>query len=168
MTTEPKIRLLLCGTCTTIEELPDHHGPVESDDLLAYLASRHRFPSGTPHAGGQLFDVEEKHWRNTETRKQIVDQINARSGEGLGRSFYELKDTFKEDAFTCWKKHNRTTNCGDFKSEAKRLTPDTAAERKAAGLGKARSNRFLCEFCPHFSVVMQRMRAARGDYHYTG
>lgn len=161
-----RIRLLVCGECKTIEELPWYEGPVEGDTLLEVLASRHEYPSGQRHGGANLFDVEEKHWRDPYIQKRIVEEITVRTGKGLGDEFYNIKNTFQEDAFTCWKRHNRTRNCDDYKSDRKRLMPNTRQERKEAGLPPFRSNRFLCEFCPVQSVYMQRMRAKRGDYHY--
>ncbi|MDP9870405.1 MULTISPECIES: hypothetical protein [Streptosporangium] len=166
MSDDSKLRLLLCGECKSIEELPWYEGDVRGDHLLDYLASRHQYPDGNRHRGGALFDVPEKHWKDPNARQMIIEQINARTGKGLGDKFYEVKATFKEDAFTCWKSRNRTKNCGDFKSEKKRLIPDTKAERKDLGLSPVKSNRFLCEFCPYFSIAMQRMRAGRGDYSF--
>ncbi|MEV4454425.1 hypothetical protein [Microbispora sp. NPDC049633] len=167
-TAGPKVRLVVCRTCKSVEEIPDFQGPIEYDDLLDVVASRHEYALNHPHPGLNMFNVEEKHWRIPDKRVQILDRIKEQVGDGLGDEFYEVKATFKDDAFSCWKKHNKTTNCDDFRSDAKRLIPNTAAERKEAGLPKPTSNRFLCDFCPVNSVAMQRMRAKRGDYHYTG
>jgi hypothetical protein len=98
---------------------------------------------------------------------QIIDELKKKVSDGLGDDFYAVKETFKEDAQTCWKAHNRTKNCADFKSDSKRIQPATKAERKNLGLTPMQSNRFVCEFCPVHAVVMQRMRADRGDYDYS-
>ncbi|MGW0061418.1 hypothetical protein ACWDTT_16010 [Streptosporangium sandarakinum] len=166
-TNEPELRLIVCRTCKTVDELPDFHGPVIDDVLLDIVASRHEYGPNAPHEGLMPFRVPEKHWKNSAHKAEILERIKERVGMGLGDDFYNVKNQFQEDAQTCWKARNRTKNCDDWRSEKKRLVPDTAAERKAAGLGKPTSNRFLCDFCPVQSVKMQRMRAARGDYHYT-
>jgi len=166
MSNETKIRLVVCRTCKSIEEIPDFQGPLKDDTLLDIVASRHEYAEGFPHEGLKLFDVEERHWRDTHKREKIVEKIKERVGMGLGDEFYTIKATFKEDAFACWKRRNRTRNCEDFKSDKMRLVPNTHAERKELGLPKPTSNRYLCEFCPYFSIAMQRMRAKRGDYHY--
>jgi hypothetical protein len=146
-----------------MEELPDYEGPVEGDHLLEVLVSRHRFPSGAEHGGGLLIrDIKEEHWQNEQIRRQIIQQIDARSAEGLGNHFYDSKNTFQEDAGMCWK------NCGDYMTDSKRLLPDTRAERKEAGLDyKNRPNTFLCNFCPYHQIVEQRKAAAKGAYDYT-
>jgi hypothetical protein len=166
--TDTKIRLLLCGTCGSMEELPDYEGPVEGDYYLEALVSRHRYPDGNEHRGGLLIrDIYEKHWKDPQIRAQIIKEINARTAEGLGTQFYDSRNTFVEDAVMCWKKHNRTHNCGDYKSDRMRLLPDTRAERKEAGLDvKNRPNIWLCQFCPYHQIVAQRIRDAQGVYEY--
>jgi hypothetical protein len=39
-----RVRLLVCATCKTIEELPWYEGPQECDDTGNYRMSFHRFP----------------------------------------------------------------------------------------------------------------------------
>ncbi|KUL44699.1 hypothetical protein ADL22_12195 [Streptomyces sp. NRRL F-4489] len=105
--------------------------------------------------------ISKKHWQNPhykdEVVKKITKHIGGEASEGLGVDFYTTKNTFQEDAMVCWKKHNRTLDCGDFRSKRVMLTPGTNADRKAAGLPKYRSakDRYLCDFCP----VMNRVRA---------
>jgi hypothetical protein len=43
------VRLLVCATCKTIEELPWFEGIQEDDDIGNHRMSFHRFPSGSPH-----------------------------------------------------------------------------------------------------------------------
>lgn len=170
-----KIRLLACQQCKTIEELPDFDGPPEYDVLLSHLLEKHKTPGGTPHIG-QLFDVDKDKWENgdkntpaSKVREDVARQISVRlsGGEtGLGSPFYALHDTYKEDAMTCWKRHQRIPGCNDYKSEKMRLTPGTNAERKELGLDKYRSDRdvYLCQFCPVHSLVEQAQRAKAGLY----
>jgi hypothetical protein len=151
------IRLLACKDCKTIEELPDYEGDPHEDHLLHHLTSKHRTDEH-PHIG-QLFDVEKDKWQDQQVQQQVMRQISDRftGGEtGLGSEYYDIKDTYTADALHCWGQHRRDPNCSDYKSDSKRLTPDTASERKQAGLPPYRSNkdRYLCEFCPVHSLVM--------------
>jgi hypothetical protein len=150
------VRLLVCNTEGTIEELPDYQGPPEHDDVLNFLSARHKFPSGEDHLGS-VGRVETKHWENKQTRKAITTQILDKVGHtGLDPSFYDAKNTLREDAMTCWiRDHNRNPACSDYKTDAKRLTPGTAKDRKALGFAPMRSDTFLCDFCPVKSMVQQ-------------
>lgn len=158
------VRLLVCNTEKTIEELPDFDGPPERDDVLNYLVSRHRFESGDEHVG-QLIRVETKHWESPGVRKQIVAQIKEGANHtGLDASFYDAKNTLQEDAMTCWTRdHNRVKACPDYKTDKKRLQPNTAADRKEIGAKPFRSDTFLCDFCPVKSMVQQAYFDKSGD-----
>ncbi|WP_344585669.1 hypothetical protein [Nonomuraea roseoviolacea] len=136
------------------------------DTLLDVAASRHEYAYEKPHPGLRMFRVKQTDWNDTRKRLDIIERLKEETGDGLGDEFYAVKETFKEDAMTCWKQHNRTKNCDEFKSDRKRLMPDTTAERKSAGFAPMQSNRFLCEFCPCGSLVMQRARAAKGIYDF--
>ncbi|MDX3260749.1 hypothetical protein PV336_16130 [Streptomyces sp. MI02-2A] len=160
------VRLLQCLDCKTLEELPDYQGDPRGDHLLEVMVQGHKFPSGTEHRG-HLHRVEKKHWDSPTTRATIEAQIREKSGHtGLDPNFYAAKNTFQEDAMSCWKAHQRNPGCSDYKTASKQLTPGTAAERKAAGLPKYRSaqDRFLCEFCPVHSLVVQAARKKAGLY----
>ena len=163
---EERVRLVVCPVCKSIEEIPDFEGPIQYDTLLDVTASRHEYAYEKPHPGLRMFNIEAAHWNDSNKRKQIIDELKKEVSDGLGDEFYAVKETFKEDAQKCWKAHNRTKNCADFKSDSKRIQPATNAERKNLGLAPMQSNRFVCEFCPMQSIMMQRMRAGRGDYDY--
>lgn len=155
-------RLLLCKDCGTLEELPDYEGDPSRDFLLETLVQKH--PNHTAHP---LMKVESKHWNVASTRATIIEQIRERTGHtGFDTTFYTAKATFQEDALQCFQRHNRNPACSDYKSSSKMLTPNTAAERKAAGLPKYRSaqDKYLCEFCPVHSLVQQAARKTAGLY----
>lgn len=148
------IRLLACKQCQSIEELPPFDGPPEHDTLLTNLVQRHR-TNGMEHIGS-LFNVEASQWEQDHIKKELVKQIAAKmeGGEtGLGHEYYDLKNTFQDDAMTCYTAHLRNPACSDYRSESKRLSAGTNAERRAEGLPEHRSNRFLCDFCPVNSLV---------------
>lgn len=168
MSDDEKVRLLICHVCQSIDELPDYEGDPAHDDTLNYRVAEHQYPSGTPHVGS-LARVSAKSWNNKDHRAGILAELAKAGlpgkGEGLGQSYYDVKDNFRADALKCWKQHNRTLNCEDYHSESKRLYPDTKAERKDLGLSpNTRPNTFLCNFCPVESVATTEMRRKRGDY----
>lgn len=160
---QAKIRLLRCDTCKTLEELPDFDGPAEYDVHLNYLLSQHRTPEGHPHVG-RLIDVPQKAWDMPNLRQALISQISAGISPGLDAfgDFYSVKDTFKEDALTCYAQHLRPKDfCPDFNSPSKRLLPDTKADRKEAGLPQhGMPVIHLCSFCPMRSIMEKK---ARGD-----
>lgn len=166
----PKIRLLFCMKCNTLEELPDFEGNPDDDDLLQILVDKHQ-STGIPHPG-QLMRVPASLWLNPEIKEAIAKQIYQKVAPGLDAvmpGYYDIKSTFAEDAMTCWKQHNRPKDsCSDYGSEKKILRPDTKAERKDLGLtpvGKGtRPTTYLCQFCPMHVVVMQKKKEAAGLY----
>jgi hypothetical protein len=163
-----RLRLLICHSCETIEELPDYEGPPDYDDTLNYRVSAHRFGDGSEHFG-VLATVAEEDWHKPsyqhEIRAKIADAVKPGSGSGMGDDFYNIKNTFSQDAMTCWRQHNRTRDCADWRTDAKRLYPDTRADRKAEGMDvKARPNTWLCDFCPVTSIYSQKRNSKRGDY----
>jgi hypothetical protein len=169
----PVIRLLFCFVCNTVEELPPHEGPPETDVLLTITAEKHKFPSGEEHKG-KLFILPVKVWANTESRKEIINQLKGVGPQGLDAltpegDFYATKMQFAEDAMKCYQYHLRPhDHCPDYRTEPKRLLPATAKERKEAGLEKpedaALPKVYICNFCPMQSVMMTKQRAMRGMY----
>src|SRR6476469_6884162 len=118
--------------CKTVEELPDFKGHPEDDQILIAATARHE-SAGVRHTG-QLFRIDEATWGLRETREQVIKQIqeslDPNAETGLGSATYAMVDNFKADAMACWEKHLRNPACSDYKSDSKRLVPDTAAERK--------------------------------------
>jgi hypothetical protein len=178
-TSGPRIRLLACGQCKTIENLGGlYEGPRdradEYDVVLNLATAKHKDGvERIPHAPAVLVDVAQADWDNPEAREQIEVQIRAsfdpNAETGLGSEAYAMKANFQDDAMACWAAHNRNPTCPDYKSDSKRLVPNTAAERKEAGLEKFDPNnphtqRFLCEYCPVQSIVDQMKRKKAGAY----
>lgn len=162
-----QIRLLACSQCKTIEELPDFEGRPEQDHLLSRLLENHG-PEDNRHIG-QLFKVEKDKWDNEAYKTQIAKQVSltmAGGETGLGSEYYNIKNTYTADAFACWTKHLRNPNCSDYRSDSKRLTPNTADARREAGLpvSTSPSERSLCEFCPVHSLVVTAARKRAGAY----
>lgn len=157
------LRLYICQDCKQIIPVPtdDEPPPYKYDYLLHSVEEQHGF-RGHSFA---VVTVSRKGWE--EHQDDVVREVkNAIAGgdKGFGVEYYAVKETFKEDAMTCWKQHQRNPACNDYMSDSKRLQPDTAKERKAAGLDKYRSDVFLCRFCPVHSLVMEAAKRKAGLY----
>jgi hypothetical protein len=167
-----KLRLLICEHCGSVEEMPDYAGPWQSDTWLNEKLKNHLLPSGEKtHGNAHVARIDASDWMSH--RQDIVAKMASEftmpgQGAGFGQTYYDTKDNFSADAMQCWRvEHNRTTNCGDYKSDKKRLLPDTRAERKELGLDpRTRPNTFLCDFCPYNSIVMQRRASEEFKYNY--
>lgn len=165
-----ELRLLACSVCKTIEELPDYQGRPEGDHLLKRLLENHG-PENDRHIG-QLFRMPKDTWNklSNDGKREIAQKIGSQltnGGEtGLGAEFYDVKNTFVDDAHKCFNRHNRNPDCNDYKTDSKRLTPNTQAERKEAGLPaySHADDRYLCEYCPVHSLVMTAKRKRAGLY----
>ena len=169
-----KIRLLICKTCGTAEELPWYEGDAKYDTWLNNAVENHpKFGDGRSHIAGGLFNIDVKQFWDTPNKRKITleDLYNQLeipgTGPGLGEDFYDLKSNYHEGALRCWKGFNRTTDPGhcDYRKENKRILPDTGALRKSEGLSaKDRPNIFLCDFCPLQSIVSQKQNEQKGLY----
>lgn len=167
----PKIRLLYCYNCKSIEELPDFEGNPDDDDLLAVLVERHQ-SAGIPH-NGFLSKIGIKLWSQEKFRKEIIKNLRTRVGGGLADldpDYYTTKATFYDDAMKCYSLHNRPAeSCGDWRAKNKRLVPTNTADlRKELGLVSASksagTNVFLCDFCPVKTYYATQQRKAAGLY----
>ena len=164
---EPYLRLLVCRTCKTIDELPPFEGRPEDDVLLELTVQKH----GADHVG-VLYNVAELHWRSDTLREEIKKQMVQGLSSGLdifGTNFYTTRMTFQEDALKCYEAHLRPKGqCPDYGSESKRLLPDTDADRKDLGLKKAKDSAstkvYLCQFCPVHVYNVTKKREAAGMY----
>lgn len=160
-----EIRILRCDACRTLEELPDYSGDPKYDYVLdALIRKKHTEESGQTHVG-QLMKVEKKHWDSPSIRKEILKQLGKETS-GFDPEFYRAQEGFKADAMDCWKRHLRPAECGDYKTAPYRLTPNTAAERKEAGLPKYRSDRdiFVCDWCVCKSTAQEAHFTKLGLY----
>lgn len=149
----PQIRLLICSTCKTIEELPDYQGHPDHDDLLAVSCERHQNALGVTHVGN-LMRVPLAQWVKPAVKEQIIKQIRDGVSGGLDdadQGWYDTKSTFHEDALTCYQQHLRPKGqCPDYMSDKKKLLPNTKAERKELGLASVKYSpnaTRLCNFC---------------------
>lgn len=172
---EPETRLLVCGQCKTIEPLDDFDGPPNRDAVLNALVDRHKDGvERRPHFPAQLARVKTSEWRKPNVQAEIISKIEESFGRnattGLPSGAYKMVDTFRQDAMECWSQHLRTPDCSDYKSDAKRLVPDTKTERKEMGMhpryddGHPELTRYLCEYCPVHSLVQQANRKKAGLY----
>lgn len=168
-----KTGLYVCFMCKTIEDIPDYDPDnADNDPRIGFLVGVHlrRHPSAEDREitdWCSLGVVASKPWSEEANREDIKRKILEGNGlTGFDAEFYATKDTFKADAFSCWKKHNRPSytgvRCQDYRSDSKELKPDTAIARRVAGLPtydevKVRKS-FLCEYCPYHSTVVSALR----------
>lgn len=154
--------------CKTIEELPDppkgvdpHNISPGEDPLLDELIGRH-VTNQQQHLG-QLFSVPDADWKNDDARSQILEQIIKSDKEtGLGADFYDVKNTFLDDALECFAEHKRPERCIDWLSDRKalgRATPEGKAWQKQ---NYKAPQTYLCHFCPVATQVALRQRDAAG------
>jgi hypothetical protein len=167
----PKIRLLYCYNCKSIEELPDFEGHPDDDVLLQIMVEKHQ-SAGIQHTGF-LSKIGVKLYSRPEVRKQVIENLRTKVGGGLADidpDYYTTKATFYEDAMTCFNLHLRPSEgCYDYKSEKKRLVPKgTDAIRKELGLESAAKSQstkvYLCDFCPAKTYVVEKNRKQAGLY----
>lgn len=170
------VGLYVCFQCKEINEIPDYNPKdADRDTRIGYLVEMHlqRHPSLEDRdvtMWSKLGFVPESMWKNTEYKKQIVNGIlKSNDQTGFDAEFYATMDTFKEDAGKCYQSHGRpdytAIGCQDYLSASKELKPNTAIERKAAGLPKYDDVKikrsFLCEHCPYHSQVLSIERMKR-------
>jgi len=167
----PKIRLLYCYNCKTIEELPDFEGHPDDDVTLQVLGDRHE-SAGIKHTGF-LSSIGVKLYSRPEVRKQVIENLRNKVGGGLADidpDYYTTKATFFDDARKCSNLHLRPVEGSyDWKSESKRLIPKSTADaRKELGLESAAKSAstkvYLCDFCPAKTYVVEQNRKKAGLY----
>lgn len=170
------MRLFMCLTCESIEELPDYTGPVIwdpeykrevpiADDLLEYLVAPHK----RGEHRGQLLHVDDKDWNDKTKREGILKEIKEGvSGHtGMDPEAYAVRNTFQEEALKCFSAHRRPQDgCVDWHDKSKKLgnsmlTYEEKSDAKKFGL-KRQSPRFLCDFCPVASQVEHKKSIAQG------
>jgi hypothetical protein len=168
--------IIICFVCKEIDDIPNYT-PAEADrdpriGMLLEVHTR-RHPSVENRVvteWASLGSVPTEHWNNSETKKEIKKKILEGNGlTGFDAEFYATKETFKEDALKCFTAHGRPSyknpGCQDYLSNAKELKPNTAIERKAAGLPTYDETKikrsFLCEHCPYHSDAISKIRIER-------
>lgn len=168
----PKLRLLICRTCNSIDALPAFDGPGEYDEVLHARVAQHQHPGPAPTRGHDmvLATVSEASWNDEGKRRGIVEKVS-KEVVGLGQSsglgpLADVRSTYQEDAMRCWRiAHARTSDCGDYMSSGMTILSDSVAERKDLGLDpKRRAKLKLCQFCVVHSLVQQKQRRAAGMY----
>lgn len=157
------VRLYICQDDKQIIPLPNFTGPYYADHLLHRVDDDH----GKRGHAFAVITVNKEAWDHPDGRAEIKNMIANSGGQtGIGGDFYDVKDQFVEDALSCFKAHFFNENCSDYNSNEKRLTPGTAAARKAADLPEYRSARdvYLCQFCPVHTKVLEAQKLKAGLY----
>lgn len=149
---EPHIRLLVCFICKTMEEIPDYHGDAEHDVILNEVNVKHGSLTEQPHIGS-LMHVPLRQWSDTSVKRAIVEGI-WQNETGFKPSYYDVRNTFKEDANKCFIAHHRSVPCLDWHSDTK-LFASPAAKERAVLANELRDESvknvamkiWLCDYC---------------------
>lgn len=169
------MRLLHCGVCKTVEEIPDYEGAEDVDPLVEKVVMEHNRRDPMAHGGGeklpmrlaQVDDLEYAHSRDEVMKRLMEDSKEVGMDPWVGEAF----NTFSVDAGKCYNQHRRPDYgqgkpCIDYRSESKRIGRPTAegklAIKENAKLG-AKDPR-LCDWCPYQSTVTTAIRAQKGMY----
>lgn len=171
---EPHMRVLKCIKCRSVEEVPDYEGPEGGENTMEYDGTLKFFTDQHIHKGCKRDDFmtlrfATKFWIIPKVKEGIIAQLNegAQGLDVFGTNFYDTKSNFTADAMSCWiKEHNQTKDCGEYKSDKKRLKPGTSVERAALGLEKEGTGPkvYLCDYCPVKSLVQEKAFKKKGLY----
>jgi len=165
------IRLLICSTCHSVEELPAYSGDPRGDTWLRMKEAEHLTLSGEKlHGDVRVGRIEQQDWiahKQDILSKLASEMVKPGEGAGFGQQFYDTKDNFSVDAMKCWRvDHGRRLNCEDYMSSKKEIFPDTKADRRAEGITTRRPSIFLCQFCPVHQYVQQQKASEAFGYNY--
>lgn len=168
-----KVRLLQCITCRSIQVIPDWKGHPDEDPYLNDLIAQHGGIEGGHRAN--LLAVEEAEWEKPQVKREIVSRMWS-GFTGFTPSYYDAKNTFKEDAMKCWTEHRRpglasSHLCSDYRNPNRRIgnpayrdRAKLAQELHDDSIRHSGPKVFLCDFCP-YQVDVQRMKADKyGDF----
>jgi hypothetical protein len=176
-----RLRLLVCPRCKTVEPIEwcaqsaganPECGHVQCKELLDYRVMPHTVAVADGHAYHSnllLTDIAQEDWDRLSTRKNILKNL-APPGEATpyGADLFDVKENFKQDAMMCWKAHNRTHDCAEWRHSSKRLVPqdaETRGLRKELGLETRSKHRptstYLCDMCPMRSIIETKLEAER-------
>jgi hypothetical protein len=163
---EPHMRVLKCIKCRSIEEVPDYEGPEGGENTQEFDLSLKFFTDQHVNKGCKRDDFvtvrfPTRFWIIPKVKESIIAQFNegAQGLDVFGTHFYDTKNNFQADAMNCWmKEHNQTEDCGDYKSDKKRLKPGTSVERMQLGMEKESTGPkvYLCDYCPYKSLVQKK------------
>lgn len=172
----PFMRILQCMDCRTMEAMPDY--PPEAnpmDDVVLHrLDEKHGGHTEQPHYR-TILRIPQAVYDDVPARRQIVKQ--AWEGKtGFAPSYYDIKDTLKEDAVNCHRAHNRQVPCIDYRDSSKKLRSPSQGERDKLARGLPRAFKgdrdaikhgapitYLCDFCPVNVAVEYAKRKERGE-----
>lgn len=156
----PKLRLLACRDCKSIEELPDYEGNPRNDVLLEDTVSRHMTEWSTHEVA--LIKVPTKWWQDKNIQPKLIEQISKGGSKGIeeiegAEDYYGTRDTYREDALKCFNRHDRPKQgCIDYQNHDKRIGNPTSEGWKTG------PRVYACNFCPVQLWVDKKKREEAG------
>lgn len=156
----PKLRLLACRECKSIEEIPDYEGNPRNDVLLQDTLSRHMTEWSTHEVA--LIKVPVKWWQDKTIQPQLIKQISQGGSKGLDEldaEYYASKATYADQAMECFNRHQRPKEgCIDWHEHDKRIGNPTTEGWKTG------PKVYVCDFCPVSSWVRTQKLKQAGAY----
>lgn len=167
--------LLVCHPCKSIDEIPNYD-PAEADNdprighiLETHLRRHPSFENRMITDWAVLGSVPTRPWKDPAYRKDITAKILEGTGQtGFDSEFYDVQNTFKEEAGQCWQRHNQPAyksntqpKCPDYLDIKMEIKPNTSVDRKKAGLPTYDETKvkrsFICEYCPYHQSVKSEL-----------
>lgn len=181
------MRLAGCYFCNTLTKLPDYAnvaGDPEGvhDSALVEWIERHKHgvpieeTPGPKHGGAILMPFEEKDITIVDGKVVGGRHLTAHAGESVDvaneietvrmglekatHSAWSFRDEFKEEAFSCWERHQRPDyqdgrRCSNYRDDAKLLGRKNMPKEHRI---------HLCDFCPYAESVRVEKRWRAGQY----
>lgn len=159
-----------------MEVIPYYEGNPDYDVLLHNVDDKHGGHETDPvriHERA-LHTVVEALWDNPRVRRQLVKQMWDGT-KGFTPEYYDVKDTYKDDAMSCYQLHKRpgrhTHLCSDYRNSDKRIGNPAYQDRvkmsrelRDHDLRYSGPKIYLCQFCPYESEVNAMKADKHGDF----
>ncbi len=166
--------IIHCKHCNALSKVPDYPGRHAPDGTmldrfpaLEDYVERHKHGlSEEEHPGASIpYFIDESKYMSGDvprTEDEIENDAVAYVKSHLadaGVQAGELRDELKDDAMSCWEKHQRPEypgrRCPDYESSAKLIGRKNMAKE---------DRMYLCAFCPYSVGVETEKRWRRGGY----
>lgn len=158
-----ELRLAYCFHCNSLTKVEPYQGPPEYDVHLQRWIDEHLHGmSVEDHPGGRVFIKDASQFDHSGAGSAIEEQMVEEVREELARvnlEVYALRDSVKEDAVKCHRKHGQphwpTKPCQDYKNADKALGRQNVPEQ---------FRQFQCTYCPYEESVNFEKRWRAGVY----
>lgn len=161
------LRLIYCFHCKTLSKVEPYDGPHQYDVHLQRWIDEHLHGmSVEQHPGGRILRKDASQFDHSGSaagegdafEEQIMEEVRSEL-VAANVEVYALRDSVKEDAVKCHRKHGQphwpTKPCADYKADSKSLgRKDVPPEFR----------QFQCTYCPYEETVRVQKRWQAGQY----